>query len=150
MKGKVEGEDCVYEWTLGFCEGRVYPYVTMDYRVFPVGMSTSKFAGRSPQGLVAVLTDHDYPIPDILTKWNDQTLRVTVSMLSDAEDHTLAGLRKHYTEQLTEADIEGFIRKEVSEVFQEATIALALHTYWAFGQLMLGMKDLTRYYSQRN
>ena len=51
-------------------------------------------------------------------------------MLSGAEDQTLAGLRKHYTEQLTESDIEAFIRKEVSEVFQEATITLALHTYW--------------------
>lgn len=130
VKGKVEGKDCVYEWTLGFCEEHVYPYVTMDYRVLPDGVSADKFAGRSPQGLVAILTEYDYPIPDTLEHWRAQALQVTISMLSGAEDETLAGLRKHYTEQLTEADIEAFIRKEVSEEFQESTIALALHTYW--------------------
>jgi len=129
-KGKVEGKNCVYEFILGFCEGPVYPYITIDYWVLPDGVSTDKFAGRSPQGLVSVLTEKNYPVPAILELWQEQTKRVTNSMLSGAEDMTLDGLRQHYVKQLTEDDIKEFIRQEVSEMFQETTITLALHTYW--------------------
>lgn len=147
-KGELEGKNCVYEWTLGFCEGRVYPYVTIDYRILPDGVSSDKFAGRSPQGLVSILKAHDYPIPDTLEHWREQALQVTISMLSGAEDQTLQGLRKHYTEQLTKEEIEAFIRKEVSEPFREATIKLALHTYWGIKQASAWNEGLERILQQ--
>ena len=129
-KGNVESGNCVYEFALGYCEGRVYPYITIDYRILPEGASVINFGGRSPQALINLLKEQDYPVPVILEQWEEQARQVTISMLSGAEDMTLDGLKKHYTEQLTEADIEGFIRKGMSDLFQEATITLALHTYW--------------------
>lgn len=133
-KGNVESGNCVYEWTLGYCEGRVYPYITIDYRILPDGMSMGSFGGRSPQALISLLKEEDYPVPVILEQWEKQARQVTISMLSGAEGMLLDDLRKHYTEQLTEADIEGFIRKGVSDLFQEATIILALDTYWGIKQ----------------
>lgn len=129
-KGKVESGNCVYEWTLGYCEGRVYPYITIDYRILPDGMSMGSFGGRSPQALIDLLKEQDYPVPAVLEQWEKQARQVTLSMLSGAEGMMLNDLQKHYTEQLTEADIEGFVSKEMSDLFQEATIILALHTYW--------------------
>lgn len=129
-KGNVESGNCVYEFVLGYCEGRVYPYITIGYRILPDGMSMGSFGGRSPQALINLLKEQDYPVPATLERWAEQARQVTVSMLSGAEDMTLDGLRRHYTEQLTAEDIEGFIRKEISQLFQEATIILALHTYW--------------------
>lgn len=129
-KGNVEGENCVYEFTLGYCEGNVYPYITIDYRILPDRMSMGSFGGRSPQALINLLKEQDYPVPVILEQWEKQVRQVTISMLSGADGMMLNDLQKHYTEQLTVEDIEAFIRKEVDDLFQEATIILALHTYW--------------------
>lgn len=130
-KGKIEGIDGIYEFVLGYCEGRVYPYITMDYRELCAGSEVQSFSGRSPKGLIILLTEQNYPIPATLDLWEKQAAQVTILMLSGAEDMSVDGLQRHYTEHLTEDEIREFVQQEMSEIFQEATIVLALHTYWA-------------------
>ncbi|MYB02025.1 MAG: hypothetical protein F4118_00345 [Acidimicrobiaceae bacterium] len=149
-KGKVESGNCVYEFTLGYCEGNVYPYITIDYRVLPDGMSMGSFGGRSPQALIDLLKEQDYPVPAILEKWEKQVRQVTISMLSGADGMILNDLQKHYTEQLTVEEIEAFIRKEVDLLFQEATIVLALHTYWGLKTAHAWNESLEQILQQNN
>lgn len=127
IKGKVASADTVYEWKLGLCE-EPYPHVTIDYYSVPEGRKVQGFAGRSPSGLIMVLEQHSYPIPDILQAWSQQLREVEVAMLSGSADKSVAGLREHYT-GLSEDQIKSYISESVSELFREASISLALYTY---------------------
>lgn len=129
-KGLVEGSNNIFEFVLGFCDDPPYPYITIDYHLPATTQKFQRFGGRSPLALMCLLKDQGYPIPHPLSVWESQARLVTMSMLSDAEDMTLEGLHRHYTEVLSVNDIKAFIHEEVSPEFQAATITLALHTYW--------------------
>lgn len=127
-KGRVEGEDQVYDFILGFCE-TPYPHITMDYCFLHGGFDSVGFAGRSPDSLIVLLNSEGYPVPFILQLWANQAQVVTEKMLSGSSDMTVDGLRSYYTEY-SEAQIESFVREGMSEIFHDASVSLALYNYW--------------------